>query len=92
MPCVIYCHGNSSCRVEAKELVPYLAKENITLFCFDWPGCGKSEGDYISLGWYERDELNVIVDYLRTHRKVSAVALWGRSMGAATTLMHASRD
>jgi hypothetical protein len=24
MPCVIYCHGNSSCRMEACDIVPYL--------------------------------------------------------------------
>jgi hypothetical protein len=52
MPCVIYCHGNSSSRLEAKELVSYLLPEHITLFCFDFPGCGKSEGEYISLGHY----------------------------------------
>ena len=57
MPCVIYCHGNSSSRIEAKELVTYLLPENITLFCFDFPGCGQSEGEYISLGHYEKDEI-----------------------------------
>ena len=90
MPCVIYCHGNSSSRIEAKELVTYLLPENITLFCFDFPGCGKSEGEYISLGHYEQDEINVLVDFLRSARKVSTVALWGRSMGAATSLLHAN--
>jgi pimeloyl-ACP methyl ester carboxylesterase len=92
MPCVIYCHGNSSSRIEAKELVTYLLPENITLFCFDFPGCGQSEGEYISLGHYEKDEINVIVDFLRSARKVSTVALWGRSMGAATSLLHANWD
>jgi len=65
MPCVIYCHGNSSCRLEALELIPLLIKSNITLFCFDFPACGMSEGDYISLGWYEKDEIHIIIDYLR---------------------------
>lgn len=85
-------HGNSSCRLEALDLVQYVLQANMTLFCFDFPGCGRSEGEFISLGWYERDDVNVIVNYLRAERKVNTVGLWGRSMGAATALLHANRD
>lgn len=92
MPCVIYMHGNSSCRAEALNMIQYILSQNMTLFCFDFVGCGKSEGEYVSLGWYERDDLRVIIDHLRKERKVSSVGLWGRSMGAATALMHGKRD
>jgi predicted alpha/beta-fold hydrolase len=78
--------------MEALELVPYMLQANITLFCFDFPGCGKSEGEFISLGWHERDDVNVIVNYLRKERKVNTVGLWGRSMGAVTALLHGDRD
>ena len=50
LPCVIYLHGNSSSRCEAYAEVKYLLPKNICLFSFDFCGCGKSEGDYISLG------------------------------------------
>ena len=40
LPCVIYMHGNSSCRVEALESVHYLLPQNISLLCFDFAGCG----------------------------------------------------
>lgn len=92
MPCVIYMHGNSSSRIEAIEAVPYLLPSNITLFCFDFAGCGNSEGEYISLGWFERDDLAMIVEYLRKERRVSTIGLWGRSMGAVTALLHGDRD
>jgi pimeloyl-ACP methyl ester carboxylesterase len=92
MPCVIYLHGNSSSRCEATAIVPYLLTANITVFCFDFPGCGKSEGEFISLGWHERDDLNTIVNFLRAERKVNTVGLWGRSMGAVTALLHGDRD
>ena len=58
-------HGNSSARTEAVETVSYLLASNITLFCFDFAGCGMSQGEYISLGWYEREDLGVIVEHLR---------------------------
>lgn len=92
MPCVIYMHGNSSCRLEALPLVDHILEAKMTLFCFDFAGCGKSEGNYISLGWFEKDDVEIIINFLRKERKVSTVALWGRSMGAATALLHASRD
>lgn len=65
---------------------------NISLFCFDFAGCGLSGGEYISLGWWERDDLNQVVEHLRKERRVSTVGLWGRSMGAVTSLLHGDRD
>lgn len=34
----------------------------------------------------------MIVEYLRKERRVSTIALWGRSMGAVTALLHGDRD
>jgi dienelactone hydrolase len=45
-----------------------------------------------SLGYWERDDLGAVVDYLRASGDVGAIALWGRSMGAATALLHGDRD
>lgn len=92
LPCCIYMHGNSSCRLEALECIQYLLPLNISLLCFDFAGCGKSGGDYISLGWYEREDVSMIIEYIRLNRRVSTIGLWGRSMGAVTTLLHADRD
>lgn len=44
------------------------------------------------MGWFERDDVDVVVDYLRKSDTVSTIGLWGRSMGAVTALMHADRD
>merc|ERR1712110_413119 len=81
---------SSSCIV--LETLPYLLPQNITLFCFDFAGCGNSGGEYISLGWWERDDVAMIVEHLREVRRVSTIGLWGRSMGAVTALLHADRD
>jgi len=48
---------------------------NITVFTFDFSGCGMSEGEYISLGWYEKDDLKTVIDYLRLTQKVSTIGL-----------------
>ena len=90
MPCVIYLHGNSSSRCEAYQEVAYLLQKNITVFSFDFCGCGKSEGDYISLGYYEKLDVHCIIEYLIKSKKVNKICLWGRSMGAVTAIMYAN--
>ena len=92
LPCVIYLHGNSSSRLEALSCLPVLLKYNITVFCLDLSGSGHSDGEYVSLGFYERDDLAVVIDHLRQSGTVGCIGLWGRSMGAATALMHGDRD
>ncbi|RMX63101.1 hypothetical protein KXD40_008916 [Peronospora effusa] len=92
MPCVVYLHGNSSCRLEALGVLRTCLAAGLTVAAFDTAGCGKSDGEYISLGYYERDDLSDVVTHLRTKMNIGAVALWGRSMGAATALLHADRD
>jgi pimeloyl-ACP methyl ester carboxylesterase len=92
LPCIIYLHGNCSSRMEALSILQIILPLNITCFAFDFSGCGKSEGEYISLGYYERDDLQVVIENLRNSKKVSTIGLWGRSMGAVTALMHADRD
>ena len=92
LPCVIYLHGNSSSRCEVIPNLKYLLPLNITVFAFDFAACGHSEGEYISLGWYEILDVKCVINYLRKSNKVSTIGLWGRSMGAVTSIMYAEKD
>ncbi|CAI0560094.1 unnamed protein product [Linum tenue] len=92
LPCVIYCHGNSGCRADASEAAIILLPSNITVFTLDFAGSGLSDGDHVTLGWYEKDDLKSVVDYLRQDGNVSLIGLWGRSMGAVTSLMYGAQD
>lgn len=91
-PCVVYLHGNCSSRFEAFGMMSHLLKRGLSVFCLDLSGSGRSEGDYISLGWHEEQDLKVAVDYLRAQDRVSAIGFWGRSMGAATAILRAAHD
>ena len=62
-----------------------------SLIGFDFSGSGNSDGEHISLGWWERDDVETIARYLRESGTVSHVCGWGRSMGAATCLMYSAR-
>jgi hypothetical protein len=82
IPVVIYMHGNASARVEALPQLTCLLSLGVAVFAFDFGGSGKSDGEYVSLGWNEREDLMCVVAHLRATDVVSTIALWGRSMGA----------
>ncbi|KAK2394442.1 alpha/beta-Hydrolases superfamily protein [Trifolium repens] len=92
LPCVIYCHGNSGCRADANEAAVILLPSNITVFTLDFSGSGLSDGDHVSLGWHEKEDLKMVVSYLRSDKQVSRIGLWGRSMGAVTSLLYGAED
>lgn len=88
--CVVYLHGNSSSRFEALQLIPLLIPSFITVFAFDFSGCGLSEGEYISLGWHEKDDVELIINHLKKEKKIEKIVLWGRSMGSSAAILYSS--
>jgi pimeloyl-ACP methyl ester carboxylesterase len=103
LPCVVYLHGNSSCRVAAMEVLPLVLAAGWTCVAFDFMGCGRSDGEWVTLGHSEQGDLECVLAALRARgpaaselgmagRATGRVALYGRSMGAATAILAAARD
>mmetsp|Transcript_82036 Transcript_82036/g.145369 ORF Transcript_82036/g.145369 Transcript_82036/m.145369 type:complete len:404 (-) Transcript_82036:167-1378(-) len=92
LPCVIYVHGNCSSRLEALPSLRALLPRDITVFCLDLSGSGWSDGEYISLGHFEQQDLKTALRHLWRSGTVSAIGLWGRSMGAVTSILRAAED
>jgi dipeptidyl aminopeptidase/acylaminoacyl peptidase len=90
IPIVIYMHGNASARVEVLPQLTCLLALGVAVFAFDFAGSGKSDGEHVSLGFYEREDLMCVVAHLRATDVVSTIALWGRSMGAGEFLCQCS--
>jgi hypothetical protein len=59
LPCVVYMHGNSSSRLEGLSSLSVVLTLGATLFSFDFCGSGLSDGEYVSLGSFEKDDLQV---------------------------------
>jgi alpha/beta superfamily hydrolase len=70
------------------EYLGKLTRHNIALCTFDFSGSGNAEGEFVTLGYYEQEDLRLVVDYLRMDRKIGDLALWGRSMGAVAALLY----
>ena len=87
-PCVVYLHGNTQDKNSGLNYASDLMPLEIDLFTFDFTGCGLSDGEYITLGWKERDDLKTVLAYLESQNQFSSLIIWGGGMGAATALMH----
>jgi pimeloyl-ACP methyl ester carboxylesterase len=88
MPCVIYMHGNAGNKMEGLSYASKVCPLGVNLVCFDFSGCGNSEGEWVTLGHKEKGDLSAMIEYLYEHKRASSIALWGRSMGAATSLFY----
>jgi len=95
---VVYLHGNASARVEVVPNLSFLLAQ-VGVFGvvgLDFTGSGKSDGDWVSLGYYERVDLECLIQYLKRvyggpDGTDLEIILWGRSMGASAALMHAGK-
>ncbi|MGN0301485.1 MAG: alpha/beta hydrolase [Anaerotardibacter sp.] len=58
----------------------------------DLRGCGKSEGDYIGMGWPDRLDMLNWIDWIIEQDPEAEIILHGVSMGAATTMMTSGED
>jgi alpha-beta hydrolase superfamily lysophospholipase len=92
LPCVIYLHTHNSSRLEAREILPVLLPSNINVFTFDFSGSGLSEGEFVTLGWNEKEDLKTVIEFIRNEEKATCIGLWGRGMGAVTSLLYADQD
>lgn len=87
----IFLHSNSGSRLEGIEYAKYLLQYGITLVVFDYSGSGISEGEYVTMGINESADLHEVVKYVLQEFGVTSVTLWGRSMGAVTGIIYASK-
>lgn len=92
LPCVVYLHTSLGSRVEALGVLHVLLPAGVTVFCLDFAGSGLSEGDFISLGYWEREDLAVVLDHLRSENASRPIGLWGRGMGAVAALLQMKED
>jgi pimeloyl-ACP methyl ester carboxylesterase len=89
LPCVVYMHANTRGRPAAIEILAAALSTGATVLAFDFAGCGLSDGTHISLGWFERHDLDCVLSFLNATGQVGKIALWGHNMGAATALLFA---
>lgn len=87
---IIYCHTHSGSRTEGIGLLDLLIPKGISLIVFDFRANGRSEGNWVTLGYKEAADVSVVVDFATRELKAKKICLWGRSMGSAACLFFLS--
>jgi len=92
-PVIVVVHGSEGNRADPAERMLGIAKDLVShgysVLMFDMRGHGESEGQHISAGLYEKNDLLGAIDYIRGRGIENKIGVLGFSMGAAVCLMAA---
>lgn len=88
---IILAHGWGGSKEGLLDYALFLNKNGYNSLLFDFRGFGESEGDYTSLGYYEKYDILGAVDYLKTRKDIDAhkIGGYGFSMGGAAMILAA---
>jgi dipeptidyl aminopeptidase/acylaminoacyl peptidase len=92
-PTIVVVHGSEGNRGDPAErmlgLAGDLVSDGYNVLMFDMRGHGESEGEHISAGLHEKNDLLGAIDYVRGRGIDNKIGVLGFSMGAAACLMAA---
>jgi len=93
-PGVVLCHGLGSNRAQLLPLAGYLNRNGFEVLLFDFRNSGQSEGDQLSYGLYERDDVVAAVHHLADRPSVDPgrIAVIGQDVGGVAALGAAALD
>lgn len=93
-PTVIALHGVSKNRTDMVRFAIALGAAGMNVLMFDGRGHGKSEGRFVTYGFYEKRDVEAAIDFAVAEKGVSdtRIGLAGISMGAAITLQVAAAN
>ena len=81
---IIFSHGMWSNLEGSLSIACKFERYGYNILVFDHRGCGKSEGEYSTIGYRESFDLIQWINYLAKNRPNSKICLHGVSMGAAS--------
>ncbi len=92
---IIFVHGHGGDRAAGSslEIATKLWEQGFNLLLFDLRGSGLSEGERVSGGYFEQDDLLGAYDYvLETETSSGKIGVLGFSAGAATAILGAAKE
>lgn len=88
---VVFAHGYGDNRsleqISVLKLAKRLANEGFNVLVFDFRASGESEGDYTSIGLYEKDDLLSAIQFTKEQKQAEQVHLIGWSMGSVAAIL-----
>ncbi|MBX7046839.1 MAG: prolyl oligopeptidase family serine peptidase [Ignavibacteria bacterium] len=87
---IVLLHGWKANRLEPLPRVKFLHDAGYNVLVCDARACGESEGDLISLGYYESEDLLAAIKFLK-EKRMKKIAADGISQGGATIVFAAAK-
>lgn len=84
---VILVHGYTSEQSSIYDIARHYSDKGYNVLTPDLRAHGLSEGKYVGMGWLDKNDLLLWIDYLLRNYRNSEIILHGVSMGAATVMM-----
>ena len=90
---IILVHGYTANNHTHMAFLRFFIEEGFNVLLVDERAHGESEGDYLSYGYYEKEDLDRWIEFLSKRRDGGIfLGLHGQSMGGATVLMCGARN
>jgi uncharacterized protein len=87
---VIFSHGQAGSMAGDLPEAAMYHKNGYNVLMFDYRAHGTSDGDRVTFGVYEKEDLLGAIDFLQVEKGIDRVALIGFSMGAAVAMITAA--
>lgn len=84
---VIIAHGYTSSHEDIQPIALNFYNKGYNVLTPDMRAHGNSEGKYIGMGWLDRKDMLLWIDYVLSLDSNSQIVLYGESMGGATVMM-----
>jgi len=90
---IILVHGIRAYKEHFLLLASFLAKQGYNSVLIDLRAHGKSDGKYCTFGYYEKNDLKILVDSVFSFKNVSRrIGIWGQSLGGAIAIQALEND
>ena len=86
---ILLAHGYADRRSE--DFYSLFAEHDFGVLAWDFRGHGASEGDLVSLGFYETKDVEAALEYALSQPEVEHIGAWGGSMGAVAVIRTAAK-
>lgn len=74
---IILVHGIRSNSNYFANNISKITNQGYNVACPDLRAHGKSEGDYCTYGYYEKEDISCLIDYLEKHYEKTTLGIWG---------------
>lgn len=101
VPTIIICHGFGVDKGDCMDAARFLYNAGYNVVMFDFRAHGRSQGKYCSLGYYEVEDINTVIEWLHsystTHPRISnidtsKIGIIGFSMGGTAALLATAKN